>query len=49
MTPRELGQILRAKRKEARLSAVQLGALLGCSDLVVKKTNTENDGLVLNS
>ena len=37
MTPKELGQILRAKRKEARLSAVQLGALLGCSDLVVKK------------
>ena len=31
MTPKELGQILRAKRKEARLSSVQLGELLGCS------------------
>ena len=35
MTPQELGQILRAKRKEARLSSVQLGELLGCSHATV--------------
>ena len=35
MTQKELGEILRAKRKEAKLSAVQLGALLGYSHVTV--------------
>ena len=35
MTQKELGEILRAKRKEAKLSAVQLGELLGCSHVTV--------------